>query len=129
MTKPADDKLAHAKREIKALKVQLDQEKKANVSNVKCECSMSISMLGDGCRYCQPQEYIDRLGEWLDEQGAILEKLEDSAVVPEGWKLVPMVSTTVMDLAALALSTDVPDDFWKIMIAASPLPPKQEPAE
>lgn len=24
-------------------------------------------MTGDGCRYCQPQEYIDKLSEWLDE--------------------------------------------------------------
>ena len=27
----------------------------------KCECSMRISILGDGCRYCQPQEHIDYL--------------------------------------------------------------------
>jgi hypothetical protein len=33
-----------------------------------CKCSMSISMLGDGCRHCQPQEYIDRLIEMLDEE-------------------------------------------------------------
>lgn len=33
-----------------------------------CKCSMSISMLGDGCRHCQPQEYIDRLSEMLDEE-------------------------------------------------------------
>lgn len=33
----------------------------------RCKCSMSISMLGDGCRYCQPQEYIDRLHEQLED--------------------------------------------------------------
>ena len=33
-----------------------------------CKCSMSISMLGDGCRHCQPQEYIDRFSEMLDEE-------------------------------------------------------------
>ena len=27
----------------------------------KCKCSLAISLNGDGCRYCQPQEYIDRL--------------------------------------------------------------------
>ena len=27
----------------------------------KCKCSMAISLTGDGCRHCQPQEYIDRL--------------------------------------------------------------------
>jgi hypothetical protein len=28
---------------------------------------MSISVLGDGCRYCQPQEYIDRLIEQMQD--------------------------------------------------------------
>jgi hypothetical protein len=37
-----------------------------------------------------------------------------------------MVSTTVMDLAALALNTDVPDEIWRAMIAAAPQPPKQD---
>lgn len=36
----------------------------------QCKCSMSISVLGDGCRYCQPQEYIDRLSEMLDDERA-----------------------------------------------------------
>lgn len=40
----------------------------------KCQCTMSISMLGDGCRYCQPQEYIDRLHEGIDEDRAELDK-------------------------------------------------------
>jgi len=34
----------------------------------RCECSMSISVLGDGCRYCQPQEYIDRLHEQMEDE-------------------------------------------------------------
>ena len=41
----------------------------------KCECSMRISITGDGCRYCQPQEYIDRMGEWLDEERSEVERL------------------------------------------------------
>ena len=36
---------------------------------VKCKCTLAISVLGDGCRYCQPQEYIDRMHEQMaDEQ-------------------------------------------------------------
>lgn len=31
---------------------------------------MAISVNGDGCRYCQPQEHIDRLAEWLEESRA-----------------------------------------------------------
>lgn len=32
-----------------------------------CECSMAIRVNGDGCRYCQPQEYIDRLHEQIED--------------------------------------------------------------
>lgn len=38
------------------------------MSDPRCKCTMSISMTGDGCRYCQPQEHIERMGEWLDEE-------------------------------------------------------------
>jgi len=44
-----------------------------------CECSMAIAVLVDGCRYCQPQEYIDRLEEWLDEERAQVANLEKIA--------------------------------------------------
>lgn len=27
----------------------------------KCNCTPSQSLAGDGCRYCNPQEHIDRL--------------------------------------------------------------------
>ena len=46
-----------------------------------CRCSMSISVLGDGCRYCQPQEYIDRLGEMLDEERS---ELSDAQAIIDG---------------------------------------------
>ncbi len=46
-----------------------------------CRCSMSISMLGDGCRYCQPQEYIDRLSEMLDEER---DRLSDAQAIIDG---------------------------------------------
>jgi hypothetical protein len=49
----------------------------------ECKCSMSISVLGDGCRYCQPQEYIDQLADALedtidttDHAEELMEKLE-----------------------------------------------------
>ena len=42
----------------------------------RCKCSLAISLTGDGCRYCQPQEYIDRLEEWVDEERQQLEQAE-----------------------------------------------------
>ena len=46
----------------------------------ECKCSIAISVLGDGCRYCQPQEYINRLnfayGEIDEENDELLEKNE-----------------------------------------------------
>lgn len=35
-----------------------------------CQCSMAISMAGDGCRYCQPQTYIEHLLETLEDARA-----------------------------------------------------------
>lgn len=59
----------------------------------KCECTMSKSVLGDGCRYCQPQDYIDRLHNQIDEDRA--ELASQSAQVP-GWQLVPIEPTVEM---------------------------------
>lgn len=33
----------------------------------RCKCSFTQYMLGDGCRYCQPQEYIDRLHDTIKD--------------------------------------------------------------
>ena len=46
-----------------------------------CKCSMSISMLGDGCRYCQLQEYIDRLSDMLNEERS---ELSDATAIIDG---------------------------------------------
>lgn len=32
-----------------------------------CDCTISHRVNGDGCRYCQPQEYIDRMTDWINE--------------------------------------------------------------
>lgn len=31
------------------------------MADSRCKCSMAHSLTGDGCRYCQPQTYIDHL--------------------------------------------------------------------
>lgn len=35
--------------------------------NELCKCSMRIRVVGDGCRYCNPQHYIDKLEEQIDD--------------------------------------------------------------
>ena len=34
----------------------------------KCKCSLRIKLVGSGCRYCNPQEYIDHLHDALNER-------------------------------------------------------------
>lgn len=46
----------------------------------KCKCSFSIRILGDGCRYCQPQEYIDRLHDSMEDMVHI-EPLSDEDII------------------------------------------------
>jgi len=33
----------------------------------ECKCDLRTKLVGDGCRYCNPQEYIDNLIESLEE--------------------------------------------------------------
>lgn len=33
----------------------------------RCKCDFRTKMVGDGCRYCQPQEYIDRLHRQIED--------------------------------------------------------------
>ena len=68
-----------------------------------CRCSMSISMLGDGCRYCQHQEYIDRLGEMLDEERA---ELSDARAIIDGLRGDLAVALKVPSVAAMRAYLD-----------------------
>lgn len=84
----------------------------------KCKCSMSISVLGDGCRYCQPQEYIDRIHDQMEDDRAM--------VVPDGWKLVPVDATEEILEVLYHNGIDEPDsllrDIWAALLAASSAP-------
>ena len=33
----------------------------------QCQCDLRIKLVGDGCRYCNPQEFIDHLIDELNE--------------------------------------------------------------
>jgi hypothetical protein len=46
----------------------------------KCQCSFSIRMTGDGCRYCQPQEYIDRLHDSMEDMIHFEQISEEGAI-------------------------------------------------
>ena len=41
----------------------------------ECQCSLTISLLGDGCRYCQPQltldKYIEQAGDLIAANEAL----------------------------------------------------------
>jgi hypothetical protein len=41
----------------------------------KCECTLRGSLVGDGCRHCQPQTYIDNIETWLKEEREETERL------------------------------------------------------
>jgi len=58
------------------------------MSDKRCKCPMSISVLGDGCRYCQPQEYIDRLHDQIEdmEQEAAQQSEPSTNAVPDAWR-------------------------------------------
>ena len=71
-----------------------------------CKCSMSISMLGDGCRHCQPQEYIDRLGEMLDEERS---ELSAAQAIIDGlrWEVAQLQSMlATVSKAGIRVRTD-----------------------
>ena len=44
---------------------------------------MSISLLGDGCRHCQPQFYIDRLEDIIDAVRDDIKKLIPLVIVED----------------------------------------------
>lgn len=41
----------------------------------ECQCSINVNLLGDGCRYCQPQlaldKYIEQAGDLIAENEAL----------------------------------------------------------
>lgn len=53
--------------ELADLRAALAAKTEGVAKDARCKCSMSISALGDGCRYCQPQEYIDRLHRQIED--------------------------------------------------------------
>lgn len=42
-----------------------------------CNCSFSKSLLGSGCKFCQPEEYIKVLEDAIEEQQEYIKELED----------------------------------------------------
>lgn len=53
----------------------------------ECKCTFAIKMLGDGCRYCQPQEYIDRMEFGYESQIEELKEIMYYAIKAGDWKV------------------------------------------
>lgn len=53
----------------------------------KCKCNFKEMVLGDGCRYCQPQEYIDNLIHWHKEDIYELKEIMYRAIKAGDWKV------------------------------------------
>lgn len=47
----------------------------------ECKCDLRIKLVGDGCRYCNPQEYIDNLIESLEEKRTWVGLTDDDKVL------------------------------------------------
>jgi hypothetical protein len=78
---------------------------------------MAISVNGDGCRYCQPQEYIDKLSEWLEESRAEVmayeEKIAAHSAEPVQGEAVEVVAYGDTDqLAALNKESSASCAVW-----------------
>jgi hypothetical protein len=90
----------------------------------KCQCTVAIRVLGEGCRYCQPQDYIDRLHAQIEEDRAM--------VVPDGWNLTRNSGAIILKCegqwsAGFSQydSSPLSRNLWRLfdaMLAASPAP-------
>ena len=50
------------------------------MSENKCKCDLRTKLVGDGCRYCNPQDYIDHLHDAMAErewQGLSWEEIDE----------------------------------------------------
>ena len=47
-----------------------------DTGSVRCECSLTIRLAGDGCRHCQPQTYIDSLEMCAEDNLRTIEQLQ-----------------------------------------------------
>jgi hypothetical protein len=69
----------------------------------KCECEFRIRMLGDGCRYCQPQTYIDTMercnAENVAEDEALLRQALEAAEQAAAELESPYTSETAIERA------------------------------
>ena len=54
-------------------------------SKYKCKCSMRIKLVGDGCRYCNPQYYISLLERQTEDDQKDLETLSAEVTKYREW--------------------------------------------
>ena len=72
------------------------------MSENKCKCDLRTKLVGDGCRYCNPQHYIDHLHDALDARDWVgLTDEELSAIWGEfGLALMPVRKAIASEIEA-----------------------------
>lgn len=70
----------------------------------RCIYTMAQSLTGDGCRYCQAQEYIDRLHEQIEE---------DEATAKEADELMAEMAEAMLEYDTMACRDEFGDILQK----------------
>jgi len=75
----------------------------------KCQCDLRVKLVGDGCRYCNPQDYIDHLHDalaqkdtWIGLTDKEIEKCWVAAIKLNDGKWADITNQTFYHLVKIA---------------------------
>ena len=88
-----------------------------DTGSVRCECSLTIRLAGDGCRHCQPQTYIDSLEMCAEDNLRTIEQLqseraEQARLLDAGGEreLALMARIDALEAARFAYASEFPSN-------------------
>ena len=83
---------------------------------MSCKCDLRTRAVGDGCRYCNPQEYIDKLHEqdadYKSEIANLEQQLRNTLALVEKKNEALMLQASHMEMYSLQISHA--NDYAKI---------------